>query len=90
MLRADGGVLNTHFRGFNAPMGLAIADDRLAIGTALEIWELHNVQVLPGRRYPDLLNDDRARIADSFVLPDEPLGAVPPAYVKRAGDLANR
>ena len=42
------------------------------------------VQVLAGRRYPDVINDDRARIADSFVLPDEPLDAVPADYVKRA------
>ncbi len=27
MLRADGGVLNTHFRGFNGPMGLACHRD---------------------------------------------------------------
>ena len=35
LLRGDGGVLNTHFRGFNVPMGLALAGDRLAVGTAL-------------------------------------------------------
>src|SRR5262245_35057234 len=34
VLRADGDKLNTHFRGFNKPMGLAVAGDRLAIGTA--------------------------------------------------------
>jgi uncharacterized protein (TIGR03032 family) len=42
VLRADGDKLNTHFRGFNKPMGLAVAGDRLAIGTAVEIWEYHN------------------------------------------------
>lgn len=42
MLRPDGGHLNTHFRAFSKPMGLAVAGDRLAIGTRVEIWEYHN------------------------------------------------
>lgn len=33
----------------------------------------------------DYGNDDRARIADSFVLPDEPLNSVPAGYVQRCG-----
>jgi uncharacterized protein (TIGR03032 family) len=43
VLRADQGVLNTHFRSFNVPMGLAGDGARLAVGTAREIWEFHNV-----------------------------------------------
>jgi uncharacterized protein (TIGR03032 family) len=43
VLRSDGGVVNTHFRGFNVPMGLACDGGRLAVGTALEIWEYHDV-----------------------------------------------
>src|SRR5262249_3145444 len=31
-LRSDDGVLNTHFRGFQRPMGLAVQGDRLAVG----------------------------------------------------------
>ena len=42
MLRPDGDRLNTHFRTFGMPMGLAVAGDRLAIGTTMEIWEYHN------------------------------------------------
>ena len=42
VLRASQGALNTHFRSFNVPMGLALKGDRLAIGTSLEIWEFHN------------------------------------------------
>lgn len=42
MLRPDGDHLNTHFRSFNTPMGLAVDGDRLAIGTSMEIWEYHN------------------------------------------------
>jgi uncharacterized protein (TIGR03032 family) len=51
MVRPDGDHLNTHFRGFNKPMGLAVAGDRLAIGTALEIWEYHNAPAV-ARRLP--------------------------------------
>jgi len=52
VLRADGDVLNTHFRGFNVPMGLAVQGDRLAIGTALEIWEFHNAPAVGAKLEP--------------------------------------
>jgi len=39
--------------------------------------------VLLGRRYPDVINDRPALIADKFVLPDAPLEAVPANYVHR-------
>jgi uncharacterized protein (TIGR03032 family) len=42
------------------------------------VQEIFAVQVLQGTRYPDLINDDRALIADSFVLPEPALQAVPP------------
>jgi uncharacterized protein (TIGR03032 family) len=43
LLRADGGVVNTHFRSFPKPMGIAVRGGRLAVGTAREVWEFHNV-----------------------------------------------
>jgi len=43
MLRAQHGVLNTHFRSFDKPMGLAVSDNRLAVGAATSIWEFHNL-----------------------------------------------
>ena len=43
MLRNDAGVLNTHFRNLNKPMGLARAGGKLAIGCSVDIWEYHNV-----------------------------------------------
>ncbi len=52
LLRADNGVLNTHFRSFNRPMGLAVSGDRLAIGTGLEIWEYHNLPAVAARLEP--------------------------------------
>src|SRR6476660_1844698 len=52
MLRPDGDRLNTHFRGFSKPMGLAVDGDRLAIGTAVEIWEYHNAPAVARRLEP--------------------------------------
>ncbi|MBY0523882.1 MAG: DUF4915 domain-containing protein [Gemmataceae bacterium] len=52
MLRANGGRLNTHFRSFSKPMGLAVDGDRLAIGTAVEIWEYHHAPAVARRLEP--------------------------------------
>src|SRR5437588_7246295 len=52
ILRADQGVVNTHFRSFPKPMGLAVRGNRLAIGTALEIWEFHNVPAVAAKLEP--------------------------------------
>ncbi len=41
------------------------------------VQEVFAVQLLPGARFPDLLDDSSRQIADSFVLPDESLGLVP-------------
>jgi hypothetical protein len=49
LLRRDGDVLNTHFRGFDKPMGLAVQDDRLALGTAQEIWEFQDLPSAAGK-----------------------------------------
>ena len=57
ILRPDNGVLNTHFRGFNKPMGLALAGDRLAIGAGIEIWEYHNVSAVARRLEPEGKHD---------------------------------
>jgi uncharacterized protein (TIGR03032 family) len=43
IVRANGDHLNTHFRAFPSPMGLALAGDRLAIGTHRQIWGFQNV-----------------------------------------------
>jgi uncharacterized protein (TIGR03032 family) len=51
-LRPDNGVLNTHFRGFNKPMGLAIDGPRLAIGTRTEVWEYHSNPAVAAKMEP--------------------------------------
>ncbi|MEM8604532.1 MAG: TIGR03032 family protein [Cyanobacteria bacterium P01_H01_bin.121] len=42
VIRADGNAINTHFRHFDQPTGLAVTPDRLALGTASAIWEFRN------------------------------------------------
>ncbi len=42
VVRARGEELNTHFRNFDTPMGLAHAGGRLAVGTKVSVWEFHN------------------------------------------------
>src|SRR5271157_2304233 len=45
------------------------------------VQEIFAVQVLPGRRFPDLINDNNAQlISDSFVLPDSALDEVAGSY----------
>src|ERR1700712_3388511 len=43
VLRAHDKLLNTHFRSFNKPMGRALREGRLAIGTECEIREFGNI-----------------------------------------------
>ena len=52
VLRADGETINTHFRIFKKPMGIAATRDRLAIGTAYQVWELRNMPALTDRLEP--------------------------------------
>jgi uncharacterized protein (TIGR03032 family) len=49
MVRGEGDHLNTHFRGFQAPMGLALYGDRLAIGTSVQIWEFRNIPAVTAK-----------------------------------------
>ncbi len=52
IVRAEGDHLNTHFRGFASPMGLAVQGDRLAIGTFHQIWEFHNIPAVARKLEP--------------------------------------
>jgi hypothetical protein len=52
IVRSDGGVINTHFRAFNKPMGLAVGRGRLAIGTAVDVWEFRNVPAVAAKLDP--------------------------------------
>jgi uncharacterized protein (TIGR03032 family) len=54
MIRDEGEHLNTHFRAFPSPMGLALADGgtKLAIGTTLQVWEFRDVPDVARRLEP--------------------------------------
>jgi uncharacterized protein (TIGR03032 family) len=52
VVRADGDSLNTHFRTFASPMGLALGPRFLAIGTARQVWEYRNVPAAAQRLEP--------------------------------------
>jgi uncharacterized protein (TIGR03032 family) len=41
--RARVGELNTHFRDFDKPMGMAVAGGRIALGTRTEVWDLRDM-----------------------------------------------
>src|SRR4051794_1884136 len=44
MVRDEGDHLNTHYRAFPSPMGLALTDGgaKLAIGTSIQVWEFRD------------------------------------------------
>ena len=54
LVRDEGDHLNTHYRAFQSPMGLALADGgaRLAIGTTVQVWEFRDVPAVARRLEP--------------------------------------
>jgi uncharacterized protein (TIGR03032 family) len=52
MVRDEGDRLNTHFRSFQGPMGLALGGSRLALGTAIQVWEFADVPAVTARLDP--------------------------------------
>lgn len=63
VVRSEGGSVNTHFRNFQVPMGLALRGNRLAIGTKNHVWEYYNQADVA----PKL--DKAARVHDACYLP---------------------
>src|SRR4051812_41543681 len=57
MVRDEGDHLNTHFRTFRAPMGLALRGDRLAIGTSMQVWEYRDVPAVAAKLGPGPVRD---------------------------------
>ncbi len=49
ILRPDGANINTHFRSFNRPMGMAADGERLALGAHIEIAEFRNMPAVAKR-----------------------------------------
>jgi uncharacterized protein (TIGR03032 family) len=52
LVRDKGDHLNTHFRTFQAPMGMALAGDRLAVGTTMQVWEYVDVPAVSAKLDP--------------------------------------
>jgi uncharacterized protein (TIGR03032 family) len=57
MVRDEGDHLNTHFRTFQAPMGLALEGTRLAVGTSIQVWEFVDVPAVTAKLDPPDRND---------------------------------
>lgn len=52
MVRDEGDHLNAHFRSFQAPMGMALLGDRLAVGTQMQVWEFVDVPAVAAKLEP--------------------------------------
>jgi uncharacterized protein (TIGR03032 family) len=52
LVRDEGDHLNTHFRAFQAPMGMALSGDRLAVGTKIQVWEFVDVPAVTAKLDP--------------------------------------
>jgi uncharacterized protein (TIGR03032 family) len=50
--RERGRLLNTHFRDFDKPMGLAVADGRFSLGTRTEVWDMRDVPAVAPKVEP--------------------------------------
>ena len=52
VVRSDNGALNTHFRTFTKPMGIAADNHRLTIGGANTVWEYRNMPAVAQKLDP--------------------------------------
>ncbi len=57
LVRNDGGKLNTHFRDYEKPMGLAGDYQRLAIGSTKTVWTLRNIPAVAPKLAPPGVHD---------------------------------
>ena len=52
VVRNDRGVLNTHFRSFDKPMGIAVDPCRLTVGGSNTVWDYRNVPAVAQKLEP--------------------------------------
>jgi hypothetical protein len=87
MVRDEGDHLNTHFRTFRTPMGMALGGSPLAVGTTVEVWEFADVPALtalldpPGTiRAGETIPNNRASLPSIFSYEEETgsTGLMPP------------
>ncbi len=52
LVRNDKGTINTHFRNFQKPMGIAVKEQRLTIGGTKTVWYLRNMPAVAEKLDP--------------------------------------
>ncbi len=52
LVRNDGDTINTHFRTFQKPMGMAVHQNRLTIGGSKTVWYLRNMPAVAQKLEP--------------------------------------
>lgn len=52
LVRNDEGTVNTHFRSFHKPMGIAVHQHRLTVGGTKSVWHLRNMPAVAGKLDP--------------------------------------
>jgi uncharacterized protein (TIGR03032 family) len=82
MVRDEGDRLNTHYRAFQSPMGLALADggSRLALGTTLQVWEFRDVpsvarRLVPASRHDACFLPRRSHVTGNVLIHEMAYGA---------------
>jgi uncharacterized protein (TIGR03032 family) len=69
-IRAKDGRINTHFRTFDNPMGIAAAGNRLVVGTRLAVLEYRDVPAVSARLDPPNQHDACYLLRESHVTGD--------------------
>ncbi|MEL4896304.1 TIGR03032 family protein [Crocosphaera sp. Alani8] len=57
LIRADGDVINTHFRLYQKPMGIAASPEQIAVGTESQILQFQNIPALSQKLNPPNKHD---------------------------------
>lgn len=55
--RDSRGLLNTHFRDFDKPMGIGVASGRFALATRSEVWDFRDIPAVAGKLEPPGTHD---------------------------------
>jgi uncharacterized protein (TIGR03032 family) len=87
LVRAESATtLNTHFRMFRSPMGIAVGNGRLAVGTEREVWDYRNQPAVAGKIEPGGKHDACFVPRKIHVTGDVRIHEI--GYAASAGDLA--
>ncbi|MCS6959094.1 MAG: TIGR03032 family protein [Pseudanabaenaceae cyanobacterium SKYGB_i_bin29] len=70
IVRADGDKLNTHFRKFDKPMGLAADGEKIALGSSYQILEFRNLPAVTAKLIPPYKHDACYLLRQSHITGD--------------------